>query len=424
MTGGAYMHYVLILTPRDPFIWDGRVMNLELPPAQFDLRDRRLRIVADGPGARLTRAKRVFLSLFPSFASQTLVEQKAHLARIGREVKKIRRTAHRLSETILGSVERVQAVSRRTPGESQEIVGNYFSFASDLGERSMRHLEPAVRARAVLSLMRFAIAWVAFICDDCVPTDPRTFKWAVVALEFALRVSEGDHILRFSVDEFGMMRAKVASCMTLLMSHFDILGARQSSEAKKQQERVYASRIETHRLLARKLAALKRAAGVDPSVTAADEAAAADAAALDSLRPIRDRRVEAIGGLEARRREIEQTDYKVGVVLDQETPEDRSLAFLAGSASNISMRWQQGRYIGGGTFGSVYLAVNLDSGEELAVKEIRFADLSSAPHLIKTIKDEMSVMERLSHPNIVQYYGIEVHRDKVNPPRAFSPPSE
>lgn len=104
---------------------------------------------------------------------------------------------------------------------------------------------------------------------------------------------------------------------------------------------------------------------------------------------------------------------RIGRVLDEERPEDKSLLFLATSNSNISIRWQQGKFIGGGTFGSVYLAVNLDSGALMAVKEIKFQDLTSTPGLIKTIRDEMQVMEMLSHPNIVEYYGIEVHRDKV-----------
>jgi mitogen-activated protein kinase kinase kinase len=49
----------------------------------------------------------------------------------------------------------------------------------------------------------------------------------------------------------------------------------------------------------------------------------------------------------------------------------------------------------------------------MAVKEIRFKDASSLSTLYKQIRDELGVMEILSHPNIVEYYGIEVHRDKV-----------
>lgn len=411
-----HMHYVLLLSPREPFMWTGRVMNLELPKMEFDLRDRRVRIVADGPGFRLARSKQIFTDLFPAFRRNVLIEQKAHLARVSREIKKIGRAVFRLAEVILTSVERIKAVSLRTPGQGQELVGSYFAFAADLGQRSIKYLEPSVRTRYVLMLMKFSISWIAFICDDCVPTDPRTFKWAVSALEFAMFITRGENILKFSSDEFALLRSKVASCMTLLISHFDILGARSSHEAKKEQERIDAARLETKRKLALKLRALR----VTGHYTADGDGGDSEPAPPDdqwqeggSLSQAWRRRMDALQVIEDRRTAIESSNRTVGKVMDQDTAGDRGLAFLASSSSNISIRWQQGKFIGGGTFGQVYLAVNLDSGEELAVKEIRFQDLTSAPHLIKTIRDEMKVMEMLRHPNIVEYYGIEVHRDKV-----------
>ena len=77
------------------------------------------------------------------------------------------------------------------------------------------------------------------------------------------------------------------------------------------------------------------------------------------------------------------------------------------------MRWQQGKFVGGGTFGSVYEATNLDSGFLMAVKEIRLQDPQLIPTIAGQIKDEMGVLEVLDHPNVVSYLGIEVHRDKV-----------
>jgi mitogen-activated protein kinase kinase kinase len=193
--------------------------------------------------------------------------------------------------------------------------------------------------------------------------------------------------------------------MTLLISHFDILGARSSYEAKKEQERIDAARLQTKQQLAARLAALKETRRKED-----DE----DEESIGSLQMAWEQRLEAIKALEESRAAVESGGRAVGRVLDHNLAEDRSLAFLASSSlSNISLRWQQGKFIGGGAFGNVYLAVNLDSGEELAVKEIRFQDLQSAPHLVKTIRDEMKVMEMLRHDNIVQYYGIEVHRDKV-----------
>jgi mitogen-activated protein kinase kinase kinase len=61
----------------------------------------------------------------------------------------------------------------------------------------------------------------------------------------------------------------------------------------------------------------------------------------------------------------------------------------------------------------VYAALNLDSGQMMAVKEIRLQDPQLIPTIVSQIRDEMGVLQVLDHPNIVQYYGIEPHRDKV-----------
>ena len=92
-----------------------------------------------------------------------------------------------------------------------------------------------------------------------------------------------------------------------------------------------------------------------------------------------------------------------GGVLDNKKLEDRSLLFLTSSSSNISIQRQQRRLIGAGGFGSVYLAV----------KEVKFQELAGLPNLYTQIRDELSIMEILHHPNVMEYYGIEVHRDKV-----------
>ncbi|KAG9934584.1 MAP kinase, partial [Aureobasidium melanogenum] len=56
---------------------------------------------------------------------------------------------------------------------------------------------------------------------------------------------------------------------------------------------------------------------------------------------------------------------------------------------------------------------NLDSGHLMAVKEIRLQDPQLIPTIVSQIRDEMGVLQVLDHPNVVSYYGIEPHRDKV-----------
>jgi len=59
------------------------------------------------------------------------------------------------------------------------------------------------------------------------------------------------------------------------------------------------------------------------------------------------------------------------------------------------------------------MAINLDTGDLMAVKEIRFQDVTSFESLQRSIKDEMAVLRILHHPHIIEYYGVEVHREKA-----------
>jgi serine/threonine protein kinase len=74
-------------------------------------------------------------------------------------------------------------------------------------------------------------------------------------------------------------------------------------------------------------------------------------------------------------------------------------------------KWQTSEIIGQGTFGQVLFAANLDTGELMAIKQIPIMgfNLYSANEKIKGIEEEVEILSRLQHPNIVRYLGT--HRD-------------
>ncbi|XP_050902825.1 mitogen-activated protein kinase kinase kinase 5 [Lathyrus oleraceus] len=81
---------------------------------------------------------------------------------------------------------------------------------------------------------------------------------------------------------------------------------------------------------------------------------------------------------------------------------------------SVSMKsqWQKGKLIGRGTFGSVYVATNRETGALCAMKEAEiFSDDPKSAESIKQL-DEIKVLSHLKHPNIVQYYGSEIVEDK------------
>ncbi|XP_073264184.1 mitogen-activated protein kinase kinase kinase YODA isoform X1 [Populus alba] len=81
-------------------------------------------------------------------------------------------------------------------------------------------------------------------------------------------------------------------------------------------------------------------------------------------------------------------------------------------------RWQKGRMLGRGSFGDVYLGFNRsvqrERGEMCAMKEVAlFSDDAKSKESAQQLGQEIVLLSRLHHPNIVQYYGSETVDDKL-----------
>ncbi|KAK9468848.1 hypothetical protein V1512DRAFT_285107 [Lipomyces arxii] len=375
--------YLLFIASHDSLIWDGHTVTMDLPDLSLDLKPGRIRLVADGSVVRLAAARNRFMSVSGNICD-IVIERRANFPRVDRELTRIRRSFYKLAMLIITSVDTVRKQCKDIG--CQDMVNHYFIFAREVGQRAMRYLDSNRRASCALKLVQLSIDWVSFVCDDCIAADKKTFQWSVNALDFAMMMTKGVNILAVSDEEFSRLRLKVAGCMTLLISHFDIMGARSSLAAALEQK--------------------KQEKNISPinEIEKDDEVA---------MMMVKNEWVKELVPVEDSRRLKQEEQQSVGKVLDDSTTETQYLMFLTSSLSNVSLRWQQGRFIGGGTFGSVYRAVNLETGDLMAVKEIRLQDSQSIRHIVKMIKDEMTVLEMLSHPNIVQYYGVEVHREKV-----------
>lgn len=378
-----HVSYVTIWCIQEPLVWEGDIVNMEIPYFDMELKPGRMRLVSEG-GTQELRQAREYLAAVTGGADvfDVAIEAKSHLTKVHHEVLKVRKLLFKLSSAVINSAIQFRARCRDNIPNCQETVHNMFVFAREFGQRGINVMDASRRGAVAMKLINLCIDWVSFICDDCAPTDYRTFRWTVVALEFAMVMTRGVNIVAISNEQFSKLKLKVAGCMTLLISHFDIMGARsKAAEQRRSQEAARRSKLQ--------------------NVQIKDD---------DELMQVfRNEAFKKICQLE----EARQQQNVVGKVLDEKNTDTEFLMFLASSFSKVSIRWQQGRFIGGGSFGTVYAAVNLDTGGVMAVKEIRLQDTQSIRHVLKSIKDEMTVLEILNHPNIVQYYGVEVHRDKV-----------
>ncbi|WVZ64827.1 hypothetical protein U9M48_014296 [Paspalum notatum var. saurae] len=91
---------------------------------------------------------------------------------------------------------------------------------------------------------------------------------------------------------------------------------------------------------------------------------------------------------------------------------------VGGGDENPPIRWRKGELIGAGAFGQVYLGMNLDSGELLAVKQVLIgtsnATREKAQAHIKELEEEVKLLKNLSHLNIVRYLGTVREEDTLN----------
>ncbi|KAK9668121.1 hypothetical protein RND81_13G036300 [Saponaria officinalis] len=120
--------------------------------------------------------------------------------------------------------------------------------------------------------------------------------------------------------------------------------------------------------------------------------------------------------------------YRAGERPDNRTPQSHILPLPPVSVTNsfsknsgrgespISLvsRWKKGRLIGSGTFGHVYLGFDSETGEMCAMKEVTlFSDDPKSKECAQQLGQEITLLSRLRHPNIVRYIGSETVDDKL-----------
>lgn len=78
----------------------------------------------------------------------------------------------------------------------------------------------------------------------------------------------------------------------------------------------------------------------------------------------------------------------------------------------LPTHFQLGNCIGRGQFGTVYRALNLNTGQMVAVKRIRLEGLKEEE--VMTLMREVDLVKSLSHPSIVKYEGMARDDDTLN----------
>ncbi|KAI7754259.1 hypothetical protein M8C21_033536 [Ambrosia artemisiifolia] len=102
----------------------------------------------------------------------------------------------------------------------------------------------------------------------------------------------------------------------------------------------------------------------------------------------------------------------------QALPPPRAVMKMKKEEAGSQIRWRKGELIGCGAFGRVYMGMNLDSGELLAVKQVSVvvntASKDKTQAHIRELEEEVKLLKNLSHPNIVRYLGTAREESSLN----------
>lgn len=78
-----------------------------------------------------------------------------------------------------------------------------------------------------------------------------------------------------------------------------------------------------------------------------------------------------------------------------------------------TLNWVKGELIGKGSYGRVYIALNITTGDMMAVKQVELPaterDRNDRKQLgqIESLRQEIALLKDMYHPNIVAYLGFE-----------------
>ncbi|KAG8920410.1 hypothetical protein FRC01_000760 [Tulasnella sp. 417] len=113
-----------------------------------------------------------------------------------------------------------------------------------------------------------------------------------------------------------------------------------------------------------------------------------------------------------------------GVKVEEVTPDQLKHGVLStfpesptGTPLQPTIKWVKGELIGQGTYGRVFLALNVSTGEMMAVKQVEMLQTISdrdnvrQVSIVKALESEQQTLEMLDHPNVVQYLGFEKTRE-------------
>ncbi|CAH1963334.1 unnamed protein product [Acanthoscelides obtectus] len=308
----------------------------------------------------------------------------------------------------------------------REILMQVYRFGFDFYKEMSDTTPSAFRGRLVHSMVDFATLWMKFVTERCERGRGMRPRWAYQGMEFLLTVCEPTNTKHLTEEKFEQLKKDMDVCISHVIgttapstpdSGFYSASPRSSIEQIRSRSRgsspsprpTYKSQRSGAN---RKISIEQHSPGADSLDSTCLSFRRAESPNVSTVRikfPPQTRSEHWVEAVEMLDQELDnklRNQDLIGKVL-----QDRTLNRNVLCKRTVTFSWQRGIKIGQGRFGKVYTAVNNNTGEMMAVKEIPLALNDSTT--VKRIAEEMKILEGIVHKNLVRYYGVEVHKDEM-----------
>ncbi|XP_050312904.1 mitogen-activated protein kinase kinase kinase 4 isoform X2 [Anthonomus grandis grandis] len=317
----------------------------------------------------------------------------------------------------------------------REILMQIYRFGFEFYKEMADGVPTDYRAKLIYSMVQFAKLWMSFVTERCERGRGMRPRWANQGMEFLLTVCDPAHTKYLTDEEFEDLKRSMDECISHLIGKsapstpdsgfYSASSPRVSLEHIRTKSRGPSPSPRPPYKSQRSAAppAARKTSGADQQSPGCTDLMV-DGVALtyhvgrrDDRNGIKikaaappkshgERVLDAVETLERKIDEKLRRDQLIGTIV-RRSDDLRSHI----KRRNVAFSWQRGIKIGQGRFGKVYTAVNNNTGEMMAVKEIPLQHNDSAT--IKRVSSEMKILEGITHDNLVKYYGLEVYTDKM-----------
>uniref|UniRef100_A0A914WZV5 Protein kinase domain-containing protein n=1 Tax=Plectus sambesii TaxID=2011161 RepID=A0A914WZV5_9BILA len=290
-----------------------------------------------------------------------------------------------------------------------------YNFAFEYHRELGRLISAQLRPTLAVKMVEFVKQWRDFLLATCERGHSVIPRWAFQGLHFLLLAAEPLYTVTLSEGQFKELESAISTCVA------HVIGDKQTVRSKEETDLVNAFAtliyVEKPGIMAK---SQTEPAEIGSSLTTGDGTLARPVSDPGSLLDFdvdqpteqlvnpKKRVRKAIREQEKARKKLLYEERRIGRCVARDTVQPSSF-FTSGKRAPF--KWQRlEKKIGSGKFGTVYVVMNLQSGELLAMKQLK---IDRNHRAMKSLVDEVENLERLKHPNLVRYYGVEVHREEL-----------